>query len=99
METKWTYAGWPGCNNLIDGHDDYPFAAKVGIAGSSGNAAIAVAYGATAEEADANAKIIAAAPDLYAALQAIRDSPQFRDRLENGIQQMVHAALAKARGE
>ena len=43
-----------------------------------------------------HAKLFAAAPELLAALISIRESPQFRNRLENGIQQIVHSAIAKA---
>lgn len=47
---------------------------------------------------EGNARLIAAAPDLLKALKAIRDSSQFRNRLENSVQQTVHTAIAKAEG-
>lgn len=55
---------------------------------------------ATAAEAEANARLIATAPDLYAALQFARDiiNPHFNAVHARAVER-ADAALAKARGE
>ncbi len=101
-----TYAGWPACSNLIADHDDYPYAAKIGIAGSSGNAAIVVAYGDSNESADALAHLLAAAPDLLAACEAVLRTMTEDDEAAYAygpsgepcgtVGQILRAAIAKA---
>ena len=50
--------------------------------------------------AEANARLIAAAPDLlYCLQQIIRDLPTRRDWLDPVIEKMARAAIAKAEGE
>jgi hypothetical protein len=51
--------------------------------------------GATEEEALANARLIAAAPDLYIACKMLEDDPG----LTAGANDVIKFALAKARGE
>lgn len=48
-------------------------------------------------EADAN--LIAAAPDLFAAAESLVDHMMFNERPSAGILDMFREALAKARGE
>ena len=52
-----------------------------------------------AEERDANARLIAAAPDLYEALELARKSLRFAAPGQNRALAKIEAALAKARGE
>lgn len=51
-------------------------------------------------EHDANANLIAAAPEMYQALQAVRIAMKNRDREphEEKLYQLVHLTLAKAEG-
>ena len=103
-ETKWTPGPWTVIRALkpVDGEYDY------GINGSG--RIIAEAYGRTTETerppAEANANLIAAAPDLYEALAVARgqveswchtqgDAKAFFDETLGPIV----AALYKARGE
>jgi hypothetical protein len=48
------------------------------------------------QDQNANARLIAAAPDMFDALQAVRDAYGDRDTL---LMSQVKAALAKAKGE
>ena len=52
---------------------------------------------ACAEETEANARLIAAAPDLLAMLERIRDDRTFRTN-DNGLWPDLLAAIAKATG-
>src|SRR5690348_5496471 len=63
--------------------------------------AYAVDYANTIEtpRLDANARLIAAAPDLYEALELARKSLRFAAPGQNRALAKIEAALAKARGE
>lgn len=50
-------------------------------------------------EAEANASLLAAAPDLYEALHLVLDTYGFDSSTDSSIWQTVTAALSKARGE
>lgn len=55
---------------------------------------------ASAEEMAANARLIAAAPDLLFALERIlADLPTNRDWLDPAVEKFARAAVAKAKGE
>jgi len=58
-------------------------------------------HGRTEEEAQANARLIAAAPDLLEALEAIMDSDlwEWNGSAAFWLQDKVKAAIAKAKGE
>ena len=51
------------------------------------------------EEMEANARLIAAAPDLLAALKAIKDHPNTRHEVEAQLGESTWNAIAKAEGE
>lgn len=51
------------------------------------------------ETVDANARLIAAAPELLAACEAVLSSPTYGDTPSEEAVEMVRAAIAKARGE
>lgn len=53
----------------------------------------------TPAEINANALLIAAAPDLYAALAELEESSDYDIFVPSGIADRIKAALAKARGE
>lgn len=55
--------------------------------------------GKTAVEKQANANLIAAAPDLYAALEMIVLSADYHGELGDRERETADAALSKARGE
>lgn len=109
----WQAPTWPACTNLQIGSDDYPFMHQVGFV--DGQSAIAVAYGDGQCEAESNARLIAAAPELLEALRnllayadAYSDSMMVHGRgaeqLGNGadavsVSGMARAAIAKATGD
>lgn len=87
MEPKWTKAPWTveTCWSQETGAAFY-------LKEQQGNEDSA--------EAQANASLIAAAPDLYEALRAIiSDLPAKRDWLDPNSERYARIILAKARGE
>lgn len=50
-------------------------------------------------EGEANARLVAAAPDLYEALEMVRDANESDPHIPPSALAKIHAALAKARGE
>lgn len=61
---------------------------------------VGIGVGATNSEAKANARLIAAAPELYSALEAmLKDAEERLTEVPNPIYHSARAALAKARGE
>ena len=98
METKWTPGPW-----ALDGKTS-PTALFIGgafhrIASEDARTAFVPDWSgddAEAAEAIANAHLIAAAPDLYAALEMAHLWLDFDGRFD---MQVINAALAKARGE
>lgn len=50
------------------------------------------------EETEANARLVAASPDLLEALIALRDGPQIECVDDDRVQDMIRAAIAKATG-
>ena len=54
--------------------------------------------GASLDETAANARLIAAAPDLLEALERLADSDFVRDAIGEGNLEAAYAAIAKARG-
>lgn len=59
------------------------------------NVEVAVLYG---KDSGADARLVAAAPDLLAALERVRDAYGFDPSIESSIWQEVNAAITKARG-
>jgi hypothetical protein len=57
------------------------------------------AFGASEEMNEANARLIAAAPDLYAALVALLLEPPGAIRISDAVLVQCSDAIAKARGE
>lgn len=51
------------------------------------------------ERAEANARLIAAAPDLLEALMAIIDGPGLSSVPDNDVQALITSAITKATGE
>lgn len=96
METKFTKGPWSiavdeESNNVeIQAPNEW----RSRIAGVSSWKGTGVA-GFWAEEAAGNANLIAAAPELYEALEALLDDGGGND----DVRALGHAALAKARGE
>lgn len=88
METKFTKAPW-----FVAGKTG--FVNQIEIA-----PAICTAYGA-GEELEANARLIAAAPELFEALRMIAARDAHRGTVLLDVEEMdiVRAALAKATGE
>ena len=80
------------------GIDGTEVAVHYGPAGNRGNC-IAFAYGHGASgDAEADARLIAAAPDLLAALMMVLDDPQALDGRPRTAE-CVRSAIAKATGE
>jgi hypothetical protein len=50
------------------------------------------------EEVDANARLIAAAPEMLEALKAINTAFQWNEQMARPVFDKVHAAIAKAEG-
>jgi len=81
----WTVNKEFGMQGMIDANE-HPVAATCGYASPKGR--------------EANANLIAAAPDLFEALEAIvNDLPINRDWLNPDYENMAYAAIAKAKGE
>ena len=85
MSMKFTTGSWEACER-----GDY---ADGGIVILGDDRRIAVVY----QEDDAT--LIAAAPELYEALELVLDTYGFDSSTDSSIWQTVTAALAKARGE
>lgn len=88
MDTKWTKGPW-----IVDGQ----FGVRVGdgfinTQNSGGKFALV-------NEREANADLVAAAPDLYEALKTLQDAARRSVSIENKVWLQVHNALKKAGGE
>ena len=83
--TKHTPGPWKNQHDLTRGRD------PIGILSADGMEVVAEA------SSEANAQLIAAAPDLLEALKAVQRLDYFREH--NGLADTVRAAIAKAEGE
>lgn len=103
----WIHPTWP-CNVTCGEHSqDRIYSAFVFLGGTSGHDAIAAAYGDSPEQASANARLIAAAPDLLAALLKVVNwfedlGPPLGETQSSHAERMlraeVRAALAAVEG-
>lgn len=98
-ETKFTPGPWRSTRSKVPVDDEYDYGIVANFNGSE--KCIAETFGRCSNflriDASANAAIIAAAPDLYAALErlcAVTAGWDVEDEVNAGL-----AALAKARGE
>ncbi len=95
METKFTPGPWIAGKYMFDA--DLPFVDIYADEAPIGLKLPAMAYG---EKAEANAHLIAAAPDMYAALEDIaRGKLQGPGNFETYVIAIAEKVLAKARGE
>lgn len=92
-ETKWTPGPWSYRGSLGPASNQYLKGPHI-VESASGNQ-IAIMNGWRSDVSEANACLIAAAPDLYAALAAICDE----DCIDMARLTAGKAALRKARGE
>lgn len=111
-ETKWTPGPWTTrqARLPVDGEFDWCIAATM----DGAQHVIVEAFGRVAEHvrpnAEANSRLISAAPDMAEALQAaidcgmvpissVKEGGAFRHSRQVEVADMIRAALAKARGE
>jgi hypothetical protein len=85
---QFTPGPWEIESRVGSGKNDYAVSPAIGNDGF----VCALTHG---PDAQANARLIAAAPDLYSALDAVNEEIL----LDGHLQELVEAALAKARGE
>ena len=96
-ENKWTPGPWQ-LTDLGD-YGDFDGLSRV-ILGDDMRFAAVHAGGPNHEENDANARLIAAAPDMAEALRRIEEGCSFpEDNVQRACRDVARAALAKARGE
>jgi len=80
--------------------DDQVSEWRVAILADTGE--VAAAYNPVYEQAQADARLITAAPELLAACKAVLavadGDPHLRRRLQGGLEQQLRDAVAKARG-
>lgn len=99
MSEKWTNGPW----NVLESNNSSLIHVETGEGCPEGQGIqIATTNRGNREQRYANASLIAAAPELFEALEAIAvawDSPKERQALKFEMLEKAKAALAKARGE